>query len=159
MRAAVGGHLGLHLLQLRIGLPILLGLDLAVEFELAQIAEERAFLRRELIGFALQGLDALCRARGERLGPRAIGRLRREREPERRDDDCDDGPADAGHRSRRRADRRVGGQPDVRKSVCHRCPTGSETPKYFNTVGAMSMIRVVPARTGRLEISVPAVCL
>ena len=36
---------------------------------------------------------------------------------------------------------------------------GIGTPKYFNTVGAISMMSVGPSARGRLEISTPAVCL
>ena len=62
-----------------IQLPKLLDLDLPLELQLAQIAEQRPFLRRELVGFAMQRLQALAGPRGERLGAGAVVLLRRAR--------------------------------------------------------------------------------
>ena len=56
-------------------LPQLFGFDFPVDFELAQIAEQRPLLGRQPVGFALQRLQTFGRAARERLGARAIGRL------------------------------------------------------------------------------------
>ena len=50
----------------------LLALELPLDLELAEVAEQRALLGREAIGFALQRLQPLGRAPRERLGPRAL---------------------------------------------------------------------------------------
>jgi hypothetical protein len=54
------------------------GPQLAIDFQLPQIAEERAFLRGEAIRFLLQRLKTLSRAACQRFGARAVGRLRRQ---------------------------------------------------------------------------------
>jgi hypothetical protein len=61
------GQLALDLCGLHVQLPKFFRLDLPLELELAQIAKQGSFLRRELIGFAMQGLHAIARPRGERL--------------------------------------------------------------------------------------------
>ena len=70
-----GRPFGLDLRALGIELPKLLDLDLPFELQLAQVAEQRPFLRGELVGFAVQRLHALARAGGERFGAGAVGLL------------------------------------------------------------------------------------
>ena len=55
------------------------GRDVALDFELPQIAEQRARLRRETIGFCLQRADPLVDASRERIGRAAICAARRGR--------------------------------------------------------------------------------
>ena len=78
---AVGGvgKIGGRLLRLGIDPAELLGFHLPLDLELPQIAEQRLLLRRELVGFALQRLEALGRPPRERLGARAVGLLREKR--------------------------------------------------------------------------------
>ena len=67
-----GRPLGFDLRRLGIELAELLDLDLPFDLQLAQIAEQRAFLRGELVGFAAQRLHALAGARSERFGAGAV---------------------------------------------------------------------------------------
>ena len=75
-----GGQLLCYLRMFRVDLPQLFGCDLPLEFELAQIAEQRPFLGGEPVRFSLQRLQPLgCPAR-ERLSPDAVGLLRENRQ-------------------------------------------------------------------------------
>jgi hypothetical protein len=72
--------------DLLVGAPQFFGFDLAVELQLAQVAEERALLRREPVGFVVQRLQPVGRAARERFGLRAVRFLRRERGADQRND-------------------------------------------------------------------------
>ena len=78
-------------LQQRVDLLVLLRFDLPLDFELAQIADERLLLGREQIRFALQRLQPLGRAARERLGPRALRLLCEEGERQHHGDGHDNG--------------------------------------------------------------------
>ena len=60
-------------------LPQFLGFDLPIDLQLAQVAEQRPLLRGERVRFALQRLQTLGRAPRQRLGARAVRRLREQR--------------------------------------------------------------------------------
>ena len=76
----VRGELAGNLRAVRGELPELFGLDLTIDFQLSQIAEQRALVGRETVGFLLQRLQPIGRALRQRLGARAVGRLRLQRE-------------------------------------------------------------------------------
>ena len=87
-----GRQLALDLCGVGVELPKLFDLDLPLELQFAQIAEQRPFLRGELIGFPVQRLHALARPRGERLGAGAVvllgqGTTARQNDDERPQDD------------------------------------------------------------------------
>ena len=71
----VRGELAGNLRAVRRKLPQLFGLDLAIDFQLSQIAEQRPLVRRQPVGFLLQGLQPIGRALRQRLRARALGRL------------------------------------------------------------------------------------
>ena len=75
----VGLELAGHLRLLLLDLPQFLGLDLPIDFELAQIAEQRPLVGGQLVSFTLERLKALGRrgATGLRCGSgRMAARLR-----------------------------------------------------------------------------------
>ena len=63
-------------LRFRVHFPEFFRLDLPLDLETSQLAQERAFLGRELVRFALQRLQAVGGAGGKGFGLRAIGSLR-----------------------------------------------------------------------------------
>ena len=67
-------ELGLDLRGVGVESLELLGLELALDLEPAEVAEQRALLGREAVGFALQRLEAFAGAPRERLGPRPLHR-------------------------------------------------------------------------------------
>ena len=73
----VGGVAELVCDALRIGLDVLelFGLEIALDFELPQVDEQRALLGRERVGFALQLAEALVRAPRLRFGARPLAGL------------------------------------------------------------------------------------
>ncbi len=71
----VRGELAGNLRAVRRKLPELFGLDLTIDFQLSQIAQQRAFVCRQPVGFLLQGLQSIGRALRQRLRARALGRL------------------------------------------------------------------------------------
>ena len=76
----VRGELAGNLRAVRRELPELFGLDLTIDFQLSQIAEQRALVGRQTVGFLLQRLQPIGRALRQRLGARAVGRLSLQRE-------------------------------------------------------------------------------
>ena len=58
------------------------GFDQALDLERAQVADQRALVRREAIGLALERLEALGGPPRERFRPRPLRRLRRQGDDE-----------------------------------------------------------------------------
>src|SRR4029079_11503138 len=100
------GHRLLHRLDLAIGVVQRIGLQLAVDLELAEVAEERALLRGELIGLALEGLQPRRRARRLRFGARPLRLRRGDRGEQRPEGEGEEEERDAGGGPRRRRERR-----------------------------------------------------
>ena len=123
----------------------ILGLQLALDLERAELDEQGLLLRGQRLGFALQRADPVGDALGDRVGARAIGRRRLREEAQ-------GSPPSSGRRGRPERRDQKSGLPSM--------SPGIGRPKYFSTVGAMSMMDRpdAPRRAiGRLEISTPAV--
>ena len=89
----------------------ILGLQLALDLELAELDEQCLLLRGQRLGFALQRADPVGDALGDRVGARAIGRRRLR------------GKRKARHR---RHDGENGRNGAIKKAACHRCRLESE---------------------------------
>ena len=86
-----GVEIPLDLPDVRSRLLELFRLDLAIDLQSAEIPEQRPFLRRQPIRFALERLQPIAGAARERLRPRAIGLLSEKEDGQGKDaapDEC-----------------------------------------------------------------------
>jgi hypothetical protein len=139
-------ELALHVRDVGVDLFQLLGIELPFDFELPEIAEDSALFARQAISFALQRLQPLRRTPRECLRACAIGLL------SKASINTKDTKGTKGTQKELSQAIQKIGFPSM--------SLGIVTPKYFRTVGAMSMICVTaPADTEWLEIRTPGVAL
>ena len=143
----------------------LLRAQIALDLELPEVFEQGPLARREVVGLALQGLDAGRRPAGHRLGSGGV--LGQAARGERRGQDEHPGelprrpaaPGSARGGARGAAGRVAGPWHGRQKRGLPSISFGTGTPKYFSTVGPRSMTRGSCTASLRFEMSSPGIVL